>query len=145
MRSGRRRKLKLPKPPEAERRLPIARIAAGLAVLVALGGVVLELGSRLFADEGPAEELVAEVAAPVEVPMLRLRGLDPVRARVEIDGELVFSGTLQGGADLSWPAGRLAAVELDDLTRAEVHYDGERIEPLGSLSTPRRLEFVDDL
>ncbi len=113
-------------------------------MLVVLGALVLEVGNRVLAEEGVAPPAEAQVEAPLAFPMLRLRGLDPVRAKVEIDGEVVFSGTLQGGQDLSWPAGRLAAVDLDDLTRAEVHYDGERVEPLGSLSRPRRLEFVDD-
>ena len=85
-------------------------------------------------------------AAPApEVPEVRLVALENVQALVQIDGQVVFEGTLNGGVDRSWPAGQVAVVELGDLTRATVHYDGQRVEPLGRLSTPRRLEFVDDL
>jgi hypothetical protein len=149
---ARHRNLKLQDLPDSGRTLPFVRIAAGLGVLVALGLVVLQVGGRVLEDEpelpaGDADAAVAlaEPETASDAPELRLRALANVRTRVELDGEIVFDGTLLGGTDRRWTAGRVTAVELDDLTRATVHYDGQRVEPLGSLATARRLEFVDDL
>lgn len=145
---ARRRKLKLPPPPDSEPAVPLARLAAGLGVMVALGLLVVQVGGRVLDGEQDPPDAHAEAPVPAlgsSAPILSLRALENVSATVEIDGETVFQGTLSGGSERSWPAGRVTAVELDDLTRASVRYDGQQIEPLGSLSTARRLEFIDDL
>ncbi len=145
----RRQKLRLPEPPGAEPAMPLGRILAGLVVLVGLGVVLLQVGSRVLdADAAPPAEApvaAAEQTSAAARPELLVRALENVRVTVEIDGEVVHQGTLPGGTARRFTAGTLTAVELEDLTRATVHFDGRRVEPLGSLNAPRRLEFVDDL
>ncbi len=145
---ARRQKLKLRTPPNAQPAAPVGRILAGLGVLVGLGLVVLQLGDHLL-DDGtaqadPAPEAALTPASEVR-PELHLRALENLRARVEIDGQVVFEGVVSGGTDRTWTAGAVTALELQDLTRATIHYDGQRVQPLGSLTTARRLEFIDDL
>ena len=150
---ARRRKLKLPEPPPAESGLPLGRIVAGLAVLVALFALVLQVGGRVLGDPAPtpspapvaSDTPEASVDGVSDAPALKLRALENVVVLVEIDGEVVFEGTLPGGTTRSWTAGRVTAVELQDLTRATVYYDGQRVDPLGGLTSSRRLEFIDDL
>jgi hypothetical protein len=141
----RRLKLRLPDSPGHGPRFPLGRIVAGGGLLIALCVLVLELGGLVLDDEIEAPRESETAPAAPDQAKLRLRALENVRARVEIDGKIVFDGVLAGGTDRSWPAGEVTAVELDDLTRATVYYGGQRVEPVGSLTAARRLEFVDDL
>ncbi len=151
---ARRRKLKLPEPSQADSSMPLGRIAAGLVVLVALAALVLQVGGHVLGEDpapvtppAPTKPMAVEEPEDVapDAPSLKLHALENVEILVEIDGEVVFDGTLPGGTDRRWSAGRVTAVELQDLTRAKVFYDGERVDPLGGLTSSRRLEFIDDL
>lgn len=108
----------------------------GLAMRVV--GLALEVAA--VAEEAPAE------AAPVAVVdrSLRVRANEPVRTRVEVDGEEAWAGILRPGEPLELPTGARTVLEVSDLTRVEVLYNGRRVEPLGNVSSGRRLVFIDD-
>ncbi len=128
----------------------LKRTAVGAAAIVLIALLALKVASRLLEPDELAEpgaELVVEPASPDAG--VRIRAHEPVRVHVQVDGETSFRGTLcngQGdhGCGFDVPAAKEIAVELSDLTRAQVSYNGRRIEPLGNLSAPRRLVFVDD-
>ena len=77
-------------------------------------------------------------------PRLSVHGVEPQRVHIEVDGEVFFTGRLQGGETLNPPPGETVSVELDDLTRAVVIYNDSRVVPLGRLTAGRRLVFIDD-
>ncbi len=113
----------------------------------------------------PAAEPVAEAIEPVaETPAapaaplvpdsesgLRISAVEPVKVRVEIDGVERYDAVLCASLDttceervLKFPLAAEMAVEVADLTRLRVSYNGARVEPLGNLSASRRLVFIDD-
>lgn len=102
----------------------------------------------------PVAELPAAPAAPL-VPDsesgLRISAVEPVKVRVEIDGVERYDAVLCASLDttceervLKFPLAAEMAVEVADLTRLRVSYNGARVEPLGNLSASRRLVFIDD-
>ncbi|MEY3213215.1 MAG: hypothetical protein RIT28_3696 [Pseudomonadota bacterium] len=113
------------------------------------------------AAEASAEATAEAVAeAPVASPAplvpdsesgLRISAVEPVKVRVEIDGVERYDAVLCASLDttceervLKFPLAAEMAVEVADLTRLRVSYNGARVEPLGNLSASRRLVFIDD-
>lgn len=138
-------------PPRAA--LGLRVVGAGVA-MVTITLLLMEIAHRIV--DQPAEPPTAEVAPVVEAPTAEPTGLrvlanEPVRARVELDDRVVYEGVLCAGSNgecepssLDFPAAQKTVVELADLTRARVIYNGTRVEPLGNLTSARRLVFIDD-
>ena len=114
-----------------------------LVVAVLCIQVGREMGQAEAQREAPAE---AAPEALLGGKPLSIRATAPVRVRVEVDGVQTHAGTLCRDLEcrLDVPAAREIAVELSDLSRASVIYNGSRVAPLGNLSAARRLVFVDD-
>ncbi len=133
--------------------------ALGLGVAVA---VVVLLGLKVAAELMEAPEVdggdaVAEQAdAPVgdaagaegtELPpvhALSVRAIEPSRMLAIADGEVIHDGMLLARRSVEVTAQRELSVELPDLTRVKIRYNGQVIRPLGNLSAGRRLVFIDD-
>ena len=123
-----------------------------LAALVVWGAVlylgVKLVGSTLLSGEQSVDSYssgdAVEAPRPGANQEVVVRGVDPQRAEIVVDGVKFFSGVLKGGETLRPPVGRRIEVALDDLTRAVVIYNGSRVGPLGKLNAGRRLIFIDD-
>jgi hypothetical protein len=122
--------------------------------IVALTLVVL-IGVRLvsgIATEEPVWE--AEAYEPEqrddlsiisdEAPRLVVRGIETQHTEVVVDGQTFFSGRLSSGQSVEPPAGRIVSVQIPDLTRVTVIYNGTRVRPLGKLTSGRKLVFVNE-
>ena len=79
-----------------------------------------------------------------EAPRLVVRGVETQHTEVVVDGEIFFSDRLSGGESVEPPAGRVVSVQIPDLTRVTVIYNGTRVRPLGKLTSGRKLVFVND-
>ncbi len=87
---------------------------------------------------------VALAAPPVPQMRVHLRAHERVHVRVELDGEPALSEWLEPGDEHDFLGADEIAVDVSDLTRLAIAYDGQRVEPLGNLSHPRRLVFLRD-
>lgn len=111
-------------------------IAAGI-VLVGLQIVALLLDDPQAVDPD----------APPPGGVVELSANEAVRVHVHVDGQEVFNEVLCRGdvsCKQSFGPAREIAVDLPDLNRATVRYNGRRVKPLGTLDEPRTLVFVDD-
>lgn len=162
-----------PPPQSSEERLRTAlRVFAAAAAMVIITLLLMQIIHRV--TDAPAEtpetpETMAEGAAPPVEPVaelpaapaaplvpdsesgLRISAVEPVKVRVEIDGVERYDAVLCASLDttceervLKFPLAAEMAVEVADLTRLRVSYNGARVEPLGNLSASRRLVFIDD-
>ena len=166
--------MSLPPPSQSpEERLRTAlRVFAAAAAMVIITLLLMQIIHRV--TDAPAEtpetpETVAEGAPPPVEPVaelpaapaaplvpdsesgLRISAVEPVKVRVEIDGVERYDAVLCASLDttceervLKFPLAAEMAVEVADLTRLRVSYNGARVEPLGNLSASRRLVFIDD-
>ncbi len=125
----------------ARSRLSPGRLLAAATLIVLLLVMTAQLGARLL---GLEELDGAEVAGP-EPAWLDVQAEVPTRVRVAVDEEEVFSGVLLPEKPIHVEAGRVAVVELEELDRVRIRYDGRQVVPLGVLEGRRRLIFVDDL
>lgn len=109
------------------------------------------------AEEAPEPEAEAEAPPPVEEPddedlaaaptpgmRVHLRAHDRVKVAVDLDGTVAFDGWIEAGERHDFHGAERIAVEVSDLTRLTMAYNGDKVEPLGNLSHPRRLVFVAD-
>ena len=132
--------------------LSTPRVLGGAVLVVVLVTLVLRLGAML--EKEPEESWQHQMvetrrstgagSASAEHPRLSVKGVEPQEVHIEVDGEVFFSGRLKGGETLEAPPGETVSVQLDDLTRAVVIYNGSRVVPLGRLTAGRRLVFIDD-
>jgi hypothetical protein len=137
-----------------ERGRVILRFAGGVVLMLLIVGLSLKIASTLFVGtEDPDEvpELDPAQVGDVVEETVKVRALEPVRLKVEVDTEVAFSGTLCTGAPpgcatdtLRFGPAEEISVELADLKAARVTFQGRLVEPLGNVSQPRRLVFVDD-
>jgi hypothetical protein len=120
-------------------------MGVALAVVVLLG---LRVASELL--DRPAADEVATQAGPVAadaepaVHSLSIRAIEPSKLRAVVDGEVVHDGVLVARRTLQLDAKRELVVEIPDLTRVKMRYNGQALRPLGNLSAGRRLVFIDD-
>ncbi len=91
--------------------------------------------------EAPPEELSPD-AMPTS--RLRIRAIEPSRISTRVDSQDSYRGTLPAGEIIDLEGREMIEVFASDLTTIRITYNGERIEPLGNLSKPRRLVFVQD-
>lgn len=137
-----------------ERGRVILRFAGGVVLMLLIVGLSLKIASTLFvATQDPDQAVEPALSEPGELveETVKVRALEPVRLKVEVDTEVAFSGTLCTGAPPGCPTDTLRfgpaeeiSVELTDLKAARVTFQGRLVEPLGNVSQPRRLVFVDD-
>ncbi|MBN1336143.1 MAG: helix-turn-helix domain-containing protein [Deltaproteobacteria bacterium] len=147
--------------------IPVVRtVLAGVAVVVLillvlwvaatvlgsepiLSGTPVEIEVAEPVDEPPAAQAVAEDPEP-QGPLstgprrVEVRAIEPTRVVVEVDGARVQDSILTRGT-VRFEGQQEVSVYAPDLTRVEVRLDGIRVRPLGNLTRPRRLVFVNDL
>ena len=127
---------------EAREDVPLFRLViAGFMLTLAIV-LMLQVGDRIASPEPGVDGATAIAAGPPH--KVRIYAVDDVRVKVVTDGNDAFSGTINGTQTMKFEAANELEVEIGDLTRALVHYNGERIEPLGNLSRGRKLVFVHD-
>lgn len=120
-------------------------VLRGVAGAVIAAGIVI-VGLQIVAtllDDGSLPDQPLEPSGGV----VELRATDPIRVRVEVDGDEVFAGVMCRGNNpckQSFGPAKEIAVEMADLERAQVSYNGRRVKPLGTLDEPRTLVFIDD-
>lgn len=134
--------------------LALRVVGAGVA-MVTITLLLMQIAHRIVDAPTEPDQTPAVVDAPgsPEDPQgLKVLANEPVRAHIELDGKVAFDGILCAGssgecepASVEFPAAEVTLVELADLTRARVIYNGTRVEPLGNLTSARRLVFIDDL
>ena len=125
-------------------------VGGGVLILVLVLLLVRTIGLALGTDDAQSWEVEAGTESIVdgEAPgnaQIKIRGLERQTVHIEVDGEEFFSGRLAAGEVIETVPGAEVAVDLPDLTRAVVIYNGSRVEPLGKLTAGRRLVFVDDV
>lgn len=127
--------------------VPLVRLAvAGFAVTLT---IVLALKIVSLVMDRPAEStasagLSPPRVAPVAAERIEVRALEDTRLRVVTDGRIAFDDVLSAGKTLTFSANDRLEVDPADLRTVVVHYNGERIDPLGNVSHPRRLVFIHD-
>ena len=122
------------------------RVAGGAVALLAIVVLGLNVLDHLM-DPSQVIDPEAPEASLDEPSTLVVTATERVDVRIEADGEEIFDGVICSDCDsdrVEASANKELAVELSDLTRARVIYNGRRVEPLGNLSAPRRLVFIDD-
>lgn len=98
----------------------------------------------------PASKTTSAAVVPTEdTPTARqrinLRAIEDVRVSVETDEGNVRRGIVPGGESFTVASDGPVSVEIADLTRVVVRYNGKRIEPLHNLSKGRRLVFLPEV
>ena len=131
---------------------PTLRTPVGLSRALALGvavAVVVLLGLKVLStlwDREPREQPVAN--APVDVPepvhSISVRAIEPSRVRLVADGAVVHDGVIVAGRSIQADGLRELSLDVPDLTRVKIRYNGQALRPLGNLSAGRRLVFIDD-
>ena len=81
---------------------------------------------------------------PTASQRVHLRAIEDVRVSVETDEGSVRRGIVPGGDSFSVATDGPISLEISDLTRVVVRYNGKRIEPLHNLSKGRKLVFLPE-
>lgn len=125
--------------------------AADEAAEAGIATVVVSEGSASNGKPEPtgastSSETSSATAAATETARQRvhLRAIENVRVSVETDEGSVRRGIVPGGESFTVATDGPIALEIADLTRVVVRYNGKRIEPLHALSKGRRLVFLPD-
>jgi len=126
---------------EAREEVPLFRLVIAGFMLTLAVVLILQVSDRIASPEVGADGVTVAAGPPHKV---RIYAVDDVRVKVVTDGADAFSGTINGTQTLEFEATDKLEIEIGDLTRALVHYNGERIEPLGNLSRGRRLVFIHE-
>ncbi len=132
-----------PIPPADE--VPLIRLVIAGFVITLLVVLTLQLGERLLTPQTPSTQTV-NMATAVDVPQqkMRIHAGEDVTLHITTDGEVAFSGVLAGTETREFQANQELAMDISDLRWVTIHYNGERIEPLGNLSKQRRIVFIHD-
>jgi transcriptional regulator with XRE-family HTH domain len=117
-----------------------------LRVLFELSDSLPEVSVPMAEAAFPVEEIPPDNLSPDAMPTsrLRIRAIEPTQITTRVDDEDSYSGTLPAGEIIDLEGREQIEVFATDLTTILITYNGERIEPLGNLSKPRRLVFVQD-
>ncbi len=127
-----------------------------LVLLMQLGSVVVDrwnLPSKLLAGDedaaaaaDPTVDAAAEEApvGPTVAQTVRLRAIEDVRVFVQTPEGVQRKGVIPGGETYDVESNGIITIEVSNLTRVVVTYNGNRIEPLHNLSKGRRLVFVPE-
>jgi hypothetical protein len=122
-------------------------VVGGGVLLLVLGVLVLQFVGILLGEDLESWEVKAPAAGVEQragTAVVKVRGIERQRVRIEVDGAPFFSGLLRAGESQETPPAHEISVELPDLTRSVVIYNGARVQPLGKLTAGRRLVFIDD-
>jgi|GEM_PF-1332293 len=133
--------------------IPTVRlVASGFAftllvvLLLRVGALVMEAPPAfLMGDAAATDDTLAaagEVAPLAQV--VGLRAIEDVRVSVTTDEGTIRRGVLPGGESVSIESDGPITLEISDLTRVRVRYNGSRLEPLHNLSKGRRLVFLPE-
>ena len=95
----------------------------------------------VVSPEQPPAELSPDT---MPTSRLRIRAIEPTRITTRVDNKDSYHGTLPAGEIIDLEGRDRIEVFTTDLTTIRITYNGERIEPLGNLSKPRRLVFIQD-
>lgn len=120
----------------------IRLVLVGLAVTVVAFLAIWTL-ARLFERGDSSAERQAEATSPPDQEVT-LRAIEPVRIRVRSDGEQVQDGILAPRTTYTFSARDRLELFIPDLKRVRIHYNGNRLVPLGNQDRGRRLVFIDD-
>ncbi len=136
--------------------IPILRlVASGFAftllvvLLLRVGALVVETPPTFFGldasgTESSESETDAAAAPPVAAQSVVLRAIEDVRVGVTTDKGTVRRGVLPGGESVTIDSDGPITLDIADLTRVRVRYNGSRLEPLHNLSKGRRLVFLPE-
>ncbi len=136
--------------------IPVLRlVASGFAftllvvLLLRVGAVVLESPPAFLTDgaaDSEASDQVGIAAAEgiAKAQTIGLRAIEDVRVSVLTTEGVIREGILPGGESVSVESDGPITLDIADLTRVRVRYNGSRLEPLHNLSKGRRLVFVPE-
>ena len=121
--------------------LPVVRLVI-LGFLLTLAVVLgLRVGSRMLDAEAQPEAMPVSAEVTQTVTVL---AINPTKVVVETDSSFHHNGLLEAGQSVSVESALPVTVEIADLTQVSLHHNGDRIEPLHTLSGGRRLVFLPD-
>lgn len=102
------------------------------------------VGGAPEAGEGAGEGQGQGSADAASLPLarLRIRAVEDTRLRTAVDGVESFEGRLPAREFIDLEGSEKIEVWAEDLTNVLIHYNGEHIEPLGAISSSRKLVFV---
>ncbi|MAY81523.1 MAG: hypothetical protein CL930_12150 [Deltaproteobacteria bacterium] len=122
--------------------VPLTRLVLAGFVLTLAIVLALQVSHRLTA---PQIDSKTGLAVPLGPPhKVRVYAIENVKVKAVTDGNIVFDSTLAGSTTKEFNAVRKLEIEVSDLTRVLMHYNDERLEPLGNLSRGRRLVFLHE-
>lgn len=127
--------------PHPPRRLPVGRMVLSGVALAAVGVLFFRVVALLVDDPS---RTAGEDAPQAPKHELSVRAIEPSPVLVTVDGEVAYDSLLPAPMAVQFTGGREMAVRVPDLTRVRIEYDGKEVEPLGNLTSPRRLVFLDD-
>jgi cytoskeletal protein RodZ len=130
-------------------------VASGFAftllvvLILRVGSVVLESPPAFLNFNAAAPETSESLAAAAaegiaKAQRIGLRAIEDVRVSVTTTEGTIRHGVLPGGESVSIESDGPITLEIADLTRVRVRYNGSRLEPLHNLSKGRRLVFVPE-
>jgi hypothetical protein len=136
-----------PIPPREE--VPLIRLVMTGFFITLLVVLTLQLSERLIVGEptpgqSPGPTSQQSLTPPIAPQKVKIHAVEDVDLRIVADDEIAFSGVLPGSETKVVQAHQRVALDIGDLRWVTIHYNGERIEPLGNLSKRRRIVFIHD-
>ena len=128
--------------------LSMGRVIGGGVLLLVVALLLLQIAGLVVDEEVESWEVEAPAViepTPGGTGVVKVRGIETQSVRIEVDGEVFHDGRLVAGESVETAPARQIAVDLPDLTRSLVIYNGSRVQPLGKLTAGRRLVFIDDV
>ena len=128
---------------ESSQGVPLTRLVIAGFVLTLAITLALQVNHRLNAPTivPTANGPMIALGPPHKV---KVYAIEDVKVEVTIDGQTSYSDTLRGTNGMEFQATNRLELDIADLTRVRLQYNGKRIEPLGSLSHGRRLVFIHE-
>jgi transcriptional regulator with XRE-family HTH domain len=124
----------------------VAQVQPGL-VDEAPAAVAAPVGEPPSPEPAPLVPEAPDAAPPAADPgvhRVNLRTVHPVKVRAEVDGQVLHDGLVEGSQALEFAGSGEIILDIGDLSRVTLEYNGQRIEPLHNLTASRRLVFVRD-
>ena len=121
-------------------------VVVGVLVLIVFSWRGVDpFGERLEGDAGVVAA-GSQQAAPADLGKqeLSMRALRNTEVAVIVDGSPQFEGVLVGGQKMAFEGRAKIEVMLQAVGDVSLHFNGEKIMPLGNQDEPRRLVFIDD-
>lgn len=122
--------------------IPLIRLVITGFVLTLGVVLIMQLGHRISTSGDVGPDGAPLPAGPPH--HLKVYAVEDVHIAVIEDGKPAFSETLRGTKSASFNAVERLELDISDLERVRLTYNGKRVEPLGSLSRERRLVFMHE-